>query len=146
LTIADAPSKPIFGPIRIEEMRQNEELTRHVMKVVADACKHSKGRYSSVSIANGLSSGEMKLWGVLTPPARLEAAAVTRITGDTCEIILAGPSFDDVAPFVPALEKYAKSQNCERMSVTGPQWFSRQLPKEWFVREVRYERTLSDAG
>lgn len=142
MSVAEPITKPIFGPITIEEMRANEALTRLVMRVVSEACKHSKGRYSATTIAHGISQGEMRLWGVLTPPDKLDAAVVTRINGPVCEIIIAGPDFDDVQPFLPMLKRYAKGQHCERMSLFGPYFFRRQLTG-WKVREVRFECDLA---
>lgn len=142
MTLAEPVTKPIFGPITVEEMRANEALTRLVLRVVGEACKHSKGRYSAATIAQGISQGEMKLWGVLTPPDKLDAAVVTRVNGPVCEIIVAGPDFDDVLPFMGMLKRYAKGQHCERMSLNGPYFFRRQLPG-WKVREVRFECDLA---
>lgn len=143
MSLAEAHAKPIFGPITIEDMQKSEPLTRLALKVVAEACKHTKGRYSAQSIAAGLASGEFRLWGVLTPPAELEAAIVTRTDGKTLELIVQGPDIHDVLPFLGVLEGYAKRQGCERIMLSGPKFFDRLLPDEWRIREVKFERVLA---
>jgi len=145
LSVAEERVRPIFGPITVEEMSANEALARLVLKVVADACKHSKGRYSAQTIAAGLKSGEMKLWGVLTPPNALEAAIVTRTEGKAFEMIIQGPHMDDVLPFLAVLEQHAKRLGCDRITMTGPKFFDRLLPAGWRVREVKFEHVF-DAG
>lgn len=144
--IAEQHVTPIFGPIQVEEMSRNPQLARLVLKVVADACKHTKGRYSAESIAKGLASGAFRVWGVLTPPDKLEAAIVTRAEGQVFELIVQGPRIDDVLPFLAVLEKEARKSGCDRLQLTGPQFFRQILPEGWKAREVRFERLLSVAS
>lgn len=146
MSLAEAPARPIFGQITVEQMADNEALARHVLGVVRDACKHSKGRFTVEGVANGLASGAMLLFGVLRPPsAALEATVVAQVRDGVFEILVAGPHFEDVAPFMEALQRQAKTRQCERMAVWGPSWFKNHLPQGWFAREVRYERLLGDA-
>lgn len=143
MSVAEVHVKPIFGPITVEDMAGNEKLTRHVMSVVAEACKHTKGRYNAASVAEGLVGGKMKLWGVLTPPAELEAAVVTKIESGVLEVVIAGPSIHDILPFLDVLKRYAKSNGCTAATITGPEWFAHHLGKGWFTREVRFETKLA---
>lgn len=142
MTVTEAPPRPIFGPITIEQMR-DEAVTRAVFSVVREACKHSKGRFTVDGVAQGLASGEMLLYGVLRPPsATLDATVVARPRENVFEVLVAGPQFDDVAPFMELLEKLARGARCERMAIWGPPWFKNHLPNGWFMREVRFERVL----
>jgi len=128
-------------------MADNEPLARHVLGVVQKVCRHSKGRLDVESVAKGLRTGQMLLYGVLRPPtAALEATVVAQVRGSVFEILIAGPHFADVAPFMGALEKIAKNLGCARMTTWGPGFFEQHLPEGWFIREVRYERALGDAG
>lgn len=147
MTVTDAPKPvaPIFGPIEIETMRSNEALTRKVLSVVREACKHSKGRFTEQSVAAGLASGQMKLWGVLVPPADLKATVVTRENGGVFEILVAGPEFRDVAPFMDVLKRFARGARCERMRLWGAGFFKGLLPPGWRPSAVVYE-CLIDAG
>ena len=143
----DAPARPIFGQITIEQMAANEALTRYALSVVRDACKHSKGRFTVASVATGLKDGSMRLYGVLQPDtAALKATVVARPSGGVFEILIAGPRFEDVAPFMDVLEKYARAAGCTRMTVWGASFFEKYLPAGWFAREVLYERALGSAG
>jgi hypothetical protein len=146
MSVAEAPVLPLFGEITIEQMR-DEAVMRLILGVVRDACKHSKGRFTVESVANGLADRSMSLFGVVRPPtANLEAVVVTQIKDGVFEILVAGPDFEDVANFMDVLEKFARIGRCERMQIYGPTFFRNHLPAGWFAREVRYERLLSDAG
>ena len=147
MSVAEAPVKPIFGQITAEQMASNEALARHVLGVVQKVCRHSKGRLTVEAVARGLRSGDMLLYGVLRPKtAELEATVVAQIRDGVFEILVAGPHFADVAPFMPALEKIAGKLGCASMTTLGPSFFEGHLPEGWFIREVRYERRLGDAG
>lgn len=146
MSVAEEVVRPIFGEITLEQMAGNEALARTVMAVVKEACKHSKGRYTVESVAQGLADGVMHVWGVLRPPDKLDAAVVLKRGGDVCEIIIAGPEFDDVAPFVPVLMRAAQKTGCERMRIMGPQFFRPKLPSGWFAREVVYECLLDGSS
>lgn len=141
----EAPARPIFGQITVEQMAANEPMMRHVLAVVREACKHSKGRFTVESVATGLADGVLKLYGVLRPQdARLEATVVARPKDGVFEVLVAGPDFEDVAPFMPVLEGYAKRAGCERMTISGPSFFRQHLPSGWFAREIRWERKFGD--
>lgn len=147
MSIAEAPARPIFGQITVEQMAANEPMMRHVLSVVREACKHSKGRFTVESVAKGLAEGAMSLYGVLRPQsAELEATVVVKARDGVFEILVAGPHFEDVSPFMPVLEKHARNAGCERMAIWGPSFFRQHLPDGWFAREIRYERVLGDAG
>jgi hypothetical protein len=139
LAEASKPVAPIFGPIEVSLMRENEALTRKVLTVVREACKHSKGRFTEQSVADGLANGEMKVWGVLQPPVDLKAAVVTRVADGVFEILIAGPEFRDVAPFMDVLKKFARGARCERMRLWGASFFREHLPKGWRPSAVLYE-------
>lgn len=143
--MSEVESKPLFDQITIDQMRANEAMTKVVLSVVRDACRHSKGRYTVESVADGLNRGDMVLWGVLYPPARLEATVVTKAVGDTVEVLIAGPDFESVSPFLERIASHARSSGAKRITIMGPTWFKNHLDNEWFVREVRYERHLMAA-
>lgn len=145
VTEAAKAAPPIFGPIEIELMRENEDLTRKVLSVVREACKHSKGRFTEQSVAEGLASGQMKVWGVLHPPTDLTATVVTREHDGVFEILIAGPEFRDVAPFLDVLKRSARGARCERMRLWGAGFFRQHLPKGWITSAVLYE-CIVDAG
>lgn len=134
---------PIFGPIDIETMRESEALTRTALSVVREACKHVKGRFTEQSVAEGLVNGQMKLWGVLHPPADLRAAVVTRVSDGVFEILVAGPEFRDVAPFMEVLKRHARGARCERMRLWGADFFRRHLPSGWRPVAVVYESLVN---
>lgn len=142
---APKPAAPIFGPIDIETMRESEALTRTALSVVREACKHVKGRFTEQSVAEGLATGQMKLWGVLHPPADLRAAVVTRVSDGVFEILVAGPEFRDVAPFMGVLKRHARGARCERMRLWGAGFFKGLLPPGWRPSAVVYE-SLVDAN
>lgn len=145
MSVMEAAPKPIFGQITVEQMADNVPLARHVLGVVQKVCKHSKGRLDVESVAQGLRTGQMLLYGILCPPnAALEAAVVARVRDGAFEILIAGPHFEDVAPFMDGLEQIAKAKGCNRVALWGPPFFKAQLSASWFAREVRYECVLAD--
>ena len=147
MSLAETAARPIFGQITVEQMRADEAMMRSVLAVVRDACKHSKGRFTVESVAQGLAAGSMRLYGVLQPPnAKLEATVVAKPANGVFEILVAGPDFADVAPFMGVLQKRARELGCERMSLYGPSFFRQKLPSGWFAREVRYECLLADGA
>ena len=52
--MSEVEAKPLFDQITIDQMRANEAMTKVVLSVVRDACRHSKGRYTVESVADGL--------------------------------------------------------------------------------------------
>ena len=143
MSVAEAPIRPLFGQITIEQMR-DEAVMRLILGVVRDACKHSKGRFTVESVAKGLADGSMQLFGVVRPQdAKLEATVVTQSRDGVFEILVAGPDFEDVAQFMGFLEGEGRKAGCERMQLYGPTFFRNHLPAGWFAREVRYERLLN---
>jgi hypothetical protein len=143
MSVAEAPVRPLFRQITIQEMR-DEAVMRLVLGVVRDACKHSKGRFTVESVASGLADDKMQLFGVVSlPEAKLEATVVTQSRDGVFEILVAGPDFEDVAQFMGFLEGEGRKAGCERMQLYGPTFFRNHLPAGWFAREVRYERLLN---
>jgi hypothetical protein len=143
MSVAEAPVRPLFRQITIQEMR-DEAVMRLVLGVVRDACKHSKGRFTVESVASGLVDDKMQLFGVVSlPEAKLEATVVTQKNDGVFEILVAGPDFEDVAQFMGFLEERGREAGCERMQLYGPTFFRNHLPAGWFAREVRYERLLN---
>ena len=138
----EVAQRPIFGEITLQDMQGNKLLTKTVMPLVAEVCKHSKGRYDAASIADGLVSGTYKLWGVMRPPANLDAVTVTRVDGKSFELILLGPDFDEVFMFLPALKGAARAAGCDRVRMSGPQFWKKALPEGWRSAAVVYEAVL----
>jgi hypothetical protein len=141
----EAPVRPMFGQITLEDMRRNELLTRTVLPLVRAACEHSRGRFTHDNIAAGLIDGAYHLWGVMRPPASLEGVAVTHKQNKVLEILALGPHLDEIVPFLPHLTGVARDQGCERICMTGPNFLRRRLPEGWRPAAVLYERMLVDA-
>lgn len=138
----EVQQRPIFGEITLQDMRNNALLTKTVMPLVAEVCKHSKGRHDAASIADGLVCGSYKLWGVMRPPANLDAVTVTRVDGKSFELIMLGPDFEEVFMFLPMLKGAAREAGCDRMRMSGPQFWKRALPDGWRSAAVVYEALL----
>lgn len=153
MSLAEAPAKPIFGPITVEDMRKNELLIKTVFPLVRDACKLSKGRFNEDKVFDGLIAGSLKLWGILRPPATLEAIIVTQASNGVFEILVLGPEFEQALGFMSHLTGEARSQKCERMRITGPRiWRPRikpdhpnwvALPEDWQEVACVFEKDLS---
>lgn len=149
MSLAEAPREvratPIFGQIKLEDMQGNEMLTKTVLPLVRDACKHSKGRFTVNSVAEGLAAGSYRLWGVMRPPASLESIAVTTIDetdGRVFEIIVLGPEFEDMFQFLPVLQNAGRAARCVRMQLTGPYFWRKTLPTGYRIRRCIYECDL----
>lgn len=142
MTTMEAPAPTIFGQITAEDMRKNELLTRTVLPLVAKVCAHSKGRFTVENVADGLLGGTMQLWGVMRPPSSLEAILVTRKSNDAFEILIVGPEIDDAIQYLPRLGGVARSLNCKRMLMVGPNMWRERLPSEWRRSAVVYERDV----
>lgn len=138
----DAPVKPIFGPITVEDMRANEALIRVVFPLVRDACKLSKGRFNETQVFDGLMAGTFKLWGVLRPPADLEAIVVTRVDGSALEIMLLGPDYDDALAFLAPLQAEARARGCKTVRVTGPKFWGREFLTDFDMVACVFEKDL----
>lgn len=135
-------AKPIFGPITVQDMRQNELLIKTVLPLVRDACKLSKGRFNEDSVFDGLIDGSFKLWGVLRPPAVLEAIVVTQVKGGVFEILLLGPEFEDALAFMPMLTGEARVSKCERMRITGPKFWRKEFLPDFDLVACVFEKNL----
>jgi hypothetical protein len=134
--------RPLFGAITLEDMRANELLAKTVMPLVAAACKHSRGKFTAPMIADGLVDGSYRLWGVMSPPANLDAVVVSYVNGDVFEVLVQGPDARDVFSFLPALQNEARREGCARMRMHGPHYWRRYLPDGWRAPAVVYEKTL----
>lgn len=151
----DEPAeKPVeeakFGEITIDQMRASEALTRMVMRVVSEACRRVKDRpgepVTLESITRELTAGKLRLWGVAklkNGAPDLKAVAVGRKRGDVFEVVLAGPDFEDVSPFLDLLEREARGARCQRMQFIGPPFVKKQL-QGWYERWALVERALAD--
>lgn len=146
MSIAEAPAPTIFGQVTAEDMRGNERLTRTVLALVAKVCGFSKGRFTVENVADGLLDGSMQLWGVMRPPASLEAVLVTRKSNDAFEILIVGPEIDDTLQYLPRLCAIGQARGCKRALMVGPNMWRSKLPSDWRRSAVVYERTLDDAG
>lgn len=132
-------ARPVFGQITLDDMRGNELLTKTVMPLVKEVCSHSKGRFTVESVADGLISQRFSLWGVMHPPATLAAIIVTHVNGKVFELLLLGPELDDTFQFLPTLKSAARAARCERMLLTGPQFWRKRLPEGWRPTAMVYE-------
>lgn len=133
----------IFGQIKIEDMRENELLTKTVMPLVAQACRHTRGKFTPSKVASGLLSGEYGLWGVMRRPASLDTVVVVRVTEDKVfELLALGPNFKPVFAFLPVLEKIALSRGCRALRLEGAASWRRDLGPGWTASPVVYERAL----
>ncbi len=151
MTIVEAPrTKPVFGQITLEAMQGNELLTKTVMPLVRDACKHTKGRFTVDTVARGLVAGNYRLWGVMRPPATLESVAVTSIEpipdGLVFNILMVGPEFEGMFQFLPQMQAAAHAARCTRTRITGPGFWKRHLPEGWKLAACVYEKDLRAAG
>lgn len=142
MSVAEASAPTIFGQVTAEDMRNNELLTHTVLRLVAQVCGHSKGRFTAENVADGLLDGSMQLWGVMRPPASLEAVLVTRKSNDAFEILIVGPEIDDALQYLPRLSGLARSLGCKRMLMVGPNMWRAKLPSDWKRSAVVYERDL----
>jgi len=142
MSLAEAPVQTIFGQITLDDMRKNELLTRTVLPLVAKVCAHSKGRFTVETVADGLLDGSMLLWGVMRPPASLEAILVTRKSNDAFEILIVGPDINDALQYLPRLGGVARQLACKRMLMVGPNMWRERLPSDWRRSAVVYERDV----
>jgi len=138
-------SKPIFGPITADDMRRNELLIKTVFPLVRDACNFSKGRFTAEYVFDGLIENRLKLWGVLRPPASLEAIVVTQAVGGVFEILALGPEFEDALAFLPMLTGEARMSKCKRMRITGPKFWRKEYLPEFDLVACVFERDLTAA-
>lgn len=155
MSVMEAPAKPIFGPITVDDFRKNELLVKTVLPLVRDACKLSKGRFNENEVFDGIIAGTFKLWGVLRPPV-LESILVTTVHGDVFSVLLLGPNAQKALAFVEAVELHAKRAGCSRMQIVGPRiWRHRptkadhpvwaQLSEDWQEVACVFERNLNVA-
>lgn len=140
--VAPAKQRPIFGPITLADMSGNEVLTKAVMARVAEVCALFKGRYSAEQIAEGIVGGDYEVWGVMRPPATLEAVAVTCVADRAFHIIMLGPEGRDMFDFLPALQGVARQKQCKVVRLSGPSFWRKQLPEGWRMASVVYEKPL----
>ena len=150
---------PIFGPITLEEMSANTTLTKIVMPLIANACEHSGGRFTLDTVVEGLIAKRLSLWGVLAEPANFQAVAVSRVgvweSGlKIFEVLmLGGPKFKAVMPFLEELKKRAAAAGCVKALLYGHiAWAggrlekrSRILPEGWRASAMIYECDLNAA-
>ena len=134
--------RSLFGQITLEDMRGNELLTKTVMPLVGEVCKHSKGKFTPVDVADGLLSGVYKLWGVMRPPASLDAVVVTRVDGDAFELLLLGPNFREIFQFLPQLQRMGRIAGCKRIRLEGPPSWRRDLGEGWKASPIVYEKAI----
>ena len=145
MSVAEVASKPIFGPITADDMRRNELLIKTVFPLVRDACNFSKGRFTAEYVFDGLIENRLKLWGVLRPPASLEAIVVTQAVGGVFEILALGPEFEDALAFLPMLTGEARMSKCKRMRITGPKFWRKEYLPEFDLVACVFERDLTAA-
>lgn len=142
MSVVDAPAPTIFGQVTAEDMRKNEHLTHTVLKLVAQVCGHSKGRFTAESVADGLLDGSMQLWGVIRPPASLDAVLVTRKSNEAFEILIVGPKIDDAIQYLPRLDGFARAVGCKRKLMVGPNVWRDKLPSDWRRSAAVYEQDI----
>lgn len=128
MSVMEAPAKPIFGPITVDDLRKSEDLIKTVLPLVRDACRLSKGRFSEDEVFDGIIAGSFKLWGVLRPPV-LESILVTTVHGDVFSVLLLGPNAQKTLGFIEAVEMHAKRAGCSRMQIVGPRIWRHRAAK-----------------
>lgn len=143
MSVMEAPAKPIFGQITVEDMRRNELLIKTVLPLVRDACKASKGRFNTDAVFDGLIAGTFHLWGILRPPADLEAIIVTRKDGAVFEVLLLGPDYNDALAFMPRIQGEALKRDCDRLRLTGPKFWKREFLPDFEVTACIFEKALA---
>lgn len=126
-------------------MRRNELLIKTVFPLVRDACNFSKGRFTAEYVFDGLIENRLKLWGVLRPPASLEAIVVTQAVGGVFEILALGPEFEDALAFLPMLTGEARMSKCKRMRITGPKFWRKEYLPGFDLVACVFERDLTAA-
>ena len=136
-------ARPIFGAITVEDLRANDLLIKTVFPLVRDACKLSKGRYTEDAVFDGIIAGKQRLWGVLRPPASLEAIVVTKADHGVFELLVLGPEFEDALAFLPTLTGEARKAKCERMRITGPKFWRKEYLPEFDLVACVFERDLT---
>lgn len=142
MSIAEAPAKPIFGQITREDLRQNEALLKTVYPLVKQACALSKGRFTEAKVFDGLIGGAYRLWGVLRPPADLEAIVVTQASAGVFEVLVLGPEFEDALAFLPMLTGEARASKCERMRIVGPKFWRKEFLPEFDLVACVFEKSI----
>lgn len=146
MTLVEEPPQvrpvPLFGPITLEDMRGNEQLTKVVMAKVKEVAAHSKGRYTVEQVADGLVAGVCSLWGVMRPPADLRAILVTAPNEGVLDVLLAGPEIEDVTPFFSRLDGIARGERCRKLRIMGPGFWKEHLPDGWRPMFTVFEREL----
>ena len=135
-------TRPIFGQITLEDMQGNALLTKTVMQRVAEVCTHTKGRFNAEKVADGVLANDFQVYGVMRPPASLEAVAVACVVDRCFDIFLIGPEGRDMFAFLPALQGLARQSGCTSIRVRGPSFFRKQLPKDWHIASISYEKAL----
>lgn len=146
MTVTDAQSGAIFGQITVDDMRANSLLIRAVLPLLREACKFSRGTVNADQVFDGLIAGDYSLWGVMRPPATLEAVIVTRVLGQVFDIMVLGPDFAEALAFVPRMAGEARSKRCERMRVTGPKFWRDQHLPDFHVAACVLEKDLSGSA
>lgn len=127
MTVTDAPAPAIFGQITVEDMRRNELLIKVVLPLVREACRLSKGRFTTDEVFDGLIDGTFRMWGVMRLPSELEAIIVTKANAGVFEVLLLGPDYGDALAFLPKLQGEAVKRGCQRMRITGPKFWGREF-------------------
>lgn len=140
---AETQIRPIFGQITLQDMQNNELLTRTVMPLIKEVCGHSRGRFTVDDVADGLIKGEFLLWGVMRPPAKLESVAITKAVHQVFEVLMLGPDVNDMFTCLPILDRAAKASGCARMRMSGPAYWKKQLPEGWRPASMIFEKDLA---
>lgn len=82
-----------------------------------------------------LESGLYLLW--LAASEKIEAIAITQLSGDVCEIVLcAGDVHSRWVHLIEAIEKYANDENCRATRIIGRNGWKRVLPDYKPVRVI----------
>lgn len=142
----------VFGQIRLEDMSRSELLTKTVLPLIQRACSLSDGRYTVENVVDGLMRGAFTLWGVMQPPAKLQAVAVTHVEAypsgvRAFQILLLGsPSFEDLSHlfrFLPQMKAEAHRSGCAKIALMGKRSWERALPSDWRAAATVYECDLT---
>lgn len=142
MSILEAPAKPIFGQITVDDLRRNDLLIKTVYPLVRDACAASKGRFDADAVFDGLIANKFHLWGVLRPPADLEAIIVTRAEKGVFELLLLGPDYSDALALLPELQREGRKYKCDRMRITGPKFWRREFLQGFDLVACVFEKEI----
>jgi hypothetical protein len=98
---------------------------RRCLPWIAEALKYSGGTHTPTDVVESILKGHMQLW-----PGK-QACAVTEIVvypnKKVLHVFLAAGDMDNIVDMQKSAEIWAKSQNCQAMTIAGRKGWSRVL-------------------